>query len=695
MDNSDKNNNSNGQDSNNGNKDKGDKEVNIDLRRYRGPLIWLIIVLVFLLLYSFNADRPGGKTEEITYHELKERITNGSVESIVIAKETYNIKGKFRNDGADIDQPQNFKSKGEKELVGELSELADRHGVSLAFEEPSRLLQVIFAIIPYLLIFFLIYFLFFRQMKGMGGGGVLSFGKSRATRITPDKIKKTFDDVAGINEAKEEVYEIIEFLRDPDKVTSLGGRLPRGVMLIGEPGTGKTLLAKAIAGEANVPFFSISGSDFVEMFVGVGASRVRDLFEQAKENAPCIIFLDEIDAVGRKRGTGYSGGHDEREQTLNAILVEMDGFDSDQNVIVMGATNRPDVLDPALLRPGRFDRRVFVDLPDLKGREEILKVHSRDIILSAEFDLQKIARGTPGFSGAELENVINEAALLAAMKKKKSVEMDDLEEARDKVRWGKEKRSRAMTPEDKKKVAYHEAGHALLNHLLEEVSPLHKVTIIQRGRALGATMQLPEKDEYNMYKRRVLSDLKLLFAGRVAEEFFCDDISSGAANDIERATSLARSMVCEWGMSDEIGLVYYGERSTMPAFGGMPERAGYSQDTARAIDAEVKRIIDTAYVETRDVIKAHKSEMERITDALVKYEVLSGEDVADLIEGMSEDDFENKRKADEEKKAQLTAGNSSETDKDDISAPPESGAAEKQDPSPESDNDSTENESRS
>lgn len=674
--------NSNGKKEDKNNNDNNSKEFVLDLRKYRGPLVWLVILLVFLLIYSFQSDVSGGKTVELTYNQLSKKIESGKIASMVIAKETFNIKGKFRVEGADLEAPTKFTARGEKEIIKDLVMAARENGVEIKFEEPSRFAQVMVGIIPYLLVFLLIYFLFFRQMKGMGGGGVLSFGKSRATRITRDKIKKTFDDVAGVKEAKDEVFEIIEFLREPEKFRALGGRLPRGVLLIGEPGTGKTLLAKAIAGEANVPFYSISGSDFVEMFVGVGASRVRDLFEQAKESAPCIIFLDEIDAVGRKRGTGYNGGHDEREQTLNAILVEMDGFDSEQSVIVMAATNRPDVLDPALLRPGRFDRRVYVDLPDLKGREEILKVHGRDISLAEDIDLTRIARGTPGFSGAELENVMNEGALLAAMKNKKTVENEDLEEARDKVRWGREKRSRGMTPEDKQKVAYHEAGHALLNHILEDVSPLHKVTIIQRGRALGATMQLPEKDEYNMYKKRILSDLKLLFAGRVAEEKFCDDISSGAANDIERATQLARSMVCDWGMSEDMGMVYYGEKSTMPAFGMLSYESHYSEETARAIDAEVKRIIDNAYAETKALIDKHGDEVEKIAQALVDFEVLSGEEVGEIISGMSYEEFSAKRKsvdkANEENGSAGTedAGAAEENQgisKGDMTVPPESG----------------------
>jgi cell division protease FtsH len=524
--------------------------------------------------------------------------------------------------------------------------MCKRRNVKFKFEEPSRVLQAFLGAVPYLLIFALIYFMFFRQLRGMGGGGMLSFGKSRATRITSDKINKTFDDIAGIEEAKQEVYEIIEFLRSPDRFRALGGRLPRGVLLVGSPGTGKTLLAKAIAGEAKVPFFSISGSDFVEMFVGVGASRVRDLFEQAKNSSPCIIFLDEIDAVGRKRGTGFSGGHDEREQTLNAILVEMDGFDTNTDIIVIAATNRPDVLDNALLRPGRFDRRIYVDLPDLKGREEILKVHSRNVKLEDDIDLNKLARGTPGYSGADLENVINEAALLAASKDKNAVDMSDLEEARDKVRWGREKRSRVISDEDKKITAYHEAGHALATLLLDNVSPLHKVTIIPRGRAMGATMQLPEKDEYNHSKKKILSEIKVFLSGHAAEELFTGDITSGASNDIERATALVRAMVCDWGMSDALGLVHYGTRETTFSWDDSNIDRAVSEATAEKIDAEIRRIIDGCYAEIKNILDEKSDIMHNIAQGLIKYEVLDAEDVKRIVDGEGLEFLEGRVRAD-------------------------------------------------
>ncbi|MFW5858014.1 MAG: ATP-dependent zinc metalloprotease FtsH [Planctomycetota bacterium] len=618
-----------------------------DWRRHRGIIIWLVLAILMVFLIAMREQVASGRVEELGYTQFEKALAEGRVETIVVETSTYEIRGEYRDEGRPLsdDAPTRFRTKGDKELLTDLKRSANEHGATLKMEAPSPVVQALLAFIPWVLLFLIIYFLFFRQLRGMGGGGVLSFGKSRATRITRDKIKRTFADVAGVNEAKEEVYEIIEFLRNPERFRALGGRLPRGCLLIGSPGTGKTLLAKAIAGEADVPFYSISGSDFVEMFVGVGASRVRDLFEQAKENAPCIIFLDEIDAVGRKRGTGFSGGHDEREQTLNAILVEMDGFATDQNVIVMAATNRPDVLDPALLRPGRFDRRIYVDLPDQRGREEILKVHGRDVSLAEGIDLQRIARGTPGFSGADLENTINEAALLAAMKNKKAVFMEDLEEARDKVRWGKEKRSRVMTEEDRKTTAWHEAGHAIANALLENVSPLHKVTIIARGPALGATMQLPEKDEYNIGRKRVFSDINLLLAGRAAEDLFCDDITSGAANDLQRATDLIRSAVCEWGMSEALGLVHYGDGHGKKG-AGWPDAGGdepVSEATAERIDAEIRRVMDGCYEETKTLLQAHANELRAVAEALMELEVLDAEEVKEILNGATVETLRERR----------------------------------------------------
>jgi cell division protease FtsH len=465
------------------------------------------------------------------------------------------------------------------------------------------------------------------------GKGAMSFGKSKARLLTMDRNKVTFKDVAGIQEAKEELFEIVDFLRDPKKFQRLGGSIPKGVLMVGSPGTGKTLLARAIAGEADVPFFSISGSDFVEMFVGVGASRVRDMFEQGKKHAPCLIFIDEIDAVGRHRGHGMGGGHDEREQTLNQLLVEMDGFDTQEGVIIIAATNRPDVLDPALLRPGRFDRQVTVSLPDVNGREEILRVHVKKIKLAAGVDLSTIARGTPGFSGAELANLVNESALLAARKGLSAVTLAEMEEARDKVRWGRERRSLAMSDKEKIGTAWHEAGHAYLNMVLPHTHPLHKVTIIPRGPFLGATMFLPDGDKYSTQKKEALANLIVTMGGRIAEGFHSDDISNGASGDIRQATSLARNMVCEWGMSDKLGMVEYGEGSS-PVFlaRDMNKSRNYSEETAMVIDAEIKKFIDDAFNEAERILKENRDTVEKIALALLEYETLDASHLQDIID---------------------------------------------------------------
>ncbi len=502
--------------------------------------------------------------------------------------------------------------------------------------------QILATMIPWLLILGVFLFIFTRQMRASGGsGGIMSFGRSRVKMITPDQAKVTFDLVAGVEEAKEEVQEIIAFLKDPKRFSRLGGRVPRGVLLVGPPGTGKTLLAKAIAGEASVPFFAISGSDFVEMFVGVGASRVRDLFKQARESAPCVIFLDEIDAVGRKRGAGLGGGHDEREQTLNAILVEMDGFETDAGVILIAATNRPDVLDPALLRPGRFDRQIVLDLPDVRGREAILVVHAQKVKLDPKVDLSIVARGTPMFSGAELEALINEAALLATLKNKDHVQQDDLDEARDKVRFGRQKKSRVMVEEDRRITAYHESGHAVVaSALKDQVEPLHKVTIIPRGMALGATMQLPERDKYHHRKKELMAMLTVFYGGRVAEELFCDDISGGAANDIERATDIARAMVCSWGMSDALGPMALGERRGEVFLGDELLRSkNYSEATSEAIDREVRSILDTCHDRAKAILESHRREVEQVTQALLRYETISGDDVRAILAGATADEI--------------------------------------------------------
>ncbi|MGB8356875.1 MAG: ATP-dependent zinc metalloprotease FtsH [Chthoniobacteraceae bacterium] len=499
--------------------------------------------------------------------------------------------------------------------------------------ENNMLSNLAISFLPIALFLLVLYFLFRQQIR-MAGKGAMSFGKSKARMLARDKNKITFKDVAGVEEAKDEVQELVEFLKDPKKFQKLGGRIPKGVLMVGSPGTGKTLLARAIAGEADVPFFSISGSDFVEMFVGVGASRVRDMFEQGKKSAPCIIFIDEIDAVGRHRGHGLGGGHDEREQTLNALLVEMDGFDTQEGVIIIAATNRPDVLDPALLRPGRFDRQVTVSLPDVKGREEILRVHAKKVKLAEGVDLAVIARGTPGFSGAELANLINEAALLAARKGLKGIKNEQLEEARDKVRWGRERRSMAMSEQEKASTAWHEAGHALVNVLLKYTHPLHKVTIIPRGNHfLGATMYLPEGDKYSTQFKEALDNLAVTAAGRIAEKLYSEDVSNGASGDIKQMTRLARVMICEWGMSEKLGMVEYGEHEDHVFLGRDINRPrGYSEATAQEIDREVRKLIDDAYGRAKELVMNNRDKVEAIAKALLEYETLDGAQVRDIME---------------------------------------------------------------
>ncbi|MDF3012885.1 MAG: ftsH, partial [Cellvibrio sp.] len=530
-------------------------------------------------------------------------------------------------------------------------------------EQPSLLNQLLVASFPILIIIAVFWF-FMRQMQGGAGGkgGPMSFGKSKARLLGEDQIKTTFADVAGVDEAKEEVQELVQYLRDPTKFQRLGGQIPRGVLMVGPPGTGKTLLAKAIAGEAKVPFFSISGSDFVEMFVGVGASRVRDMFEQAKKQAPCIIFIDEIDAVGRHRGGGHGGGHDEREQTLNQLLVEMDGFEGNDGVIIIAATNRADVLDKALLRPGRFDRQVYVGLPDIRGREQILKVHMRKVPLEDRVSASVIARGTPGFSGAELANLVNEAALMAARGNKRLVTMEDFEKARDKIMMGAERKSMVMSEKEKENTAYHEAGHAIIGCIVPEHDPVHKVTIIPRGRALGVTQYLPEEDKYSYSKRSLESRLCTLFGGRIAEEMTLgiDGVTTGASNDIERATQLARNMVTKWGLSAKLGPLHYGEEEG--AYPGMATQQ-YSDDTSRNIDEEVRRIIDDCYVRATKILQENRDILEAMKDALMEYETIDAEQVADLMarrkvrppREWNDDDF-NSHLRDKDAKGESSAG---------------------------------------
>lgn len=597
----------------------------------RNWLIWMLILIAVpaVIFFRTKADAKYPMISRAKLVSLVEaevpmegKIYYAPPQSSVLSE----ISGTYFNTNSNTEVPFRAKTKLTPELENQL--------LAKGFEtaEPNTLLMSIFVtVLPFVLIAFLIYFFFIRQIK-MAGKGALSFGKSKARLLSKEKNRTTFKDVAGVEEAKEEVSELVEFLKDPKKFQKLGGRIPKGILMIGAPGTGKTLLAKAIAGEADASFFSISGSDFVEMFVGVGASRVRDMFEQARKNTPCLIFIDEIDAVGRSRGHGLGGGNDEREQTLNALLVEMDGFDTQEGIIIIAATNRPDVLDPALLRPGRFDRQITVNLPDVRGREAILKVHAKNVKIDPTVDLAVIARGTPGYSGAELANLLNEAALLAARTNKKAIGMAELEEARDKVRWGRERRSLAMTDDEKKTTAWHEAGHALVNVLLEHTHPLHKVTIIPRGQALGSTMSLPKQDILNRRKKEMLDMIAMIMAGRIAEEIHSKDISTGASGDIQQATQIARAMVCHYGMSDKLGMVQYGDNNEYVFLGReMIRSKDYSERIAEEIDAEVKRIIDDGYKRANDLIQSHRDRLEMLAQKLLEFETLDGLQVEEIV----------------------------------------------------------------
>jgi len=609
------------------------------MRMSRGVFGWVIFIMISLFLVMMVMQNYTEPTK-LRYDEFVMQIKSNNISSVVIKRDSLTGEMKeVRGQG----QPVQFKVEllperaDDKDLVRELQQ----HGVKIEFDSSSNvLLTLLINYLPLIILLLIVWFFVFRQLRGIGGGpgGMLgNFGRSRHRVSTREHTNVTFNDVAGIDEAKDEVAELIEFLKNPKRFQRLGARIPRGVLLVGEPGCGKTLLAKAIAGEAEVPFFSISGSDFVEMFVGVGASRVRDLFKQAKDNSPCIIFLDEIDAVGRRRGAGFStGGHDEREQTLNAILVEMDGFDTSDQVIVIAATNRADVLDPALIRPGRFDRQVYVSLPDVKGRLEILKVHAKKIKLGPDVDLHRLARGTPMFSGADLAAIINESALLATMANKDYVELADMEEARDKVRWGRAKKSRVIDEKERLATAYHEAGHSLAQCLLPDADPLHKVSIIPRGPYGGASFSLPEKDRTTYGEHYLNSKLRILCAGRVAEELICGDVNSGAAADIRQATELARRMVTEWGMSNRVGFIFYGDDPDHPSrVFELPGAREYSQQTAQLIDEEVQRLIDEAYSDTRKLIEQNRDKLEAIAQALLKYETLDAAEVHALIRGDS------------------------------------------------------------
>lgn len=593
-------------------------------KKNRSPknlIFWVVSLVLLILLWSFFPTGP--KARVFTFSEFMDQVEQKNVQEVTIQENQ--ARGKLKDQTS-------FKTTLPPQYA-DLIKILRENQVNIVVKDTSRSswLAILLNWFPLLLLIFF-WFMFMRQMQA-GGNKAMSFGKSRAKLFSPLQKKITFKDVAGVEEAKVELQEIIEFLKDPRRFQRLGGRIPKGVLLVGAPGTGKTLLARAVAGEANVPFFSISGSDFVEMFVGVGASRVRDLFDQAKKHAPCLIFIDEIDAVGRQRGAGLGGGHDEREQTLNQLLVEMDGFDSNEGLLVIAATNRPDILDTALLRPGRFDRRIVVPMPDVKGREEILNVHMRRVPLAQDVDLKVIARATPGFSGADLANMINEAALLAARKGQNSVTMKDLEEAKDKVLMGVERRSMIISDEDKRNTAFHEAGHALVAALIPEADPIHKVTIIPRGLALGLTQQLPLSDRYTYTKDYLEAQLAVLLAGRVTEEMILGKITTGAANDLEKATEIARKMVCQWGMS-ELGPLSFGERDDLIFLGReLATHKNFSEHTAELIDAEVKKIISRCYQRARDLIEQNRDRLLQIAEALLEKEILSSDEINELING--------------------------------------------------------------
>lgn len=583
--------------------------------------IWFLIFLVFIILYyAVKEGRVASK--EVTLSEFYSKIESGEIKEVRIRGEK--AEGKTA------------KGEGYRTILiqdPDLLKFLRQHGVTVIAEETRKEGWVREAIVAVpMIIFIFFWIIFMRQMLQAPGGKAMTFAKSRAKLFTPSTQKITFNDIAGIDEAKEEVKEIIDFLRAPKKYSSLGARIPKGVLLIGPPGTGKTLLAKAIAGEAKVPFFSISGSEFVEMFVGVGAARVRDLFEQGKKHAPCIIFIDEIDAVGRIRGAGLGGGHDEREQTLNQLLVEMDGMESNEGIIVIAATNRPDVLDPALLRPGRFDRRIFIPRPDVKGREQILKVHTRNVPLGEDVDLTKIARGTPGFSGADLENMVNEAILIAARKNKRKVEQEDFELAKDKILMGIERRSMIISDEEKKLTAYHESGHVLVAKLHPHSDPIHKVTIIPRGMSLGATQQLPLEDKYTYNKDYLLANITVLLGGRAAEELALGTLTTGAGNDLERATEIARKMVCEWGMSERLGPVTFGKKEEHIFLGREIARyAEYSEATAIEIDREIKRIVEGCYSKAKQIVQENMDKLHKLAKTLLEKEVLEGPEIDEVL----------------------------------------------------------------
>ena len=593
----------------------------------RTLVIWGVVVVALVGLYSMMAGgtRASAQAAEVTYSQLLRKVDSGEVKKAIIRGPVVEVTDQSNRTFSTV-TPSN-----QDDLVRRL----EQQGADISVKgSGGNLLTSLFLNMLPILLLIGVWIFFMRQMQG-GARGAMGFGKSKARLLTENKNRVTFEDVAGVDEAKEELQEVVDFLKDPQKFQRLGGKIPKGALLIGPPGTGKTLIARAVAGEAGVPFFTISGSDFVEMFVGVGASRVRDMFEQAKKNAPCIIFIDEIDAVGRHRGAGLGGGNDEREQTLNQLLVEMDGFEASENIILIAATNRPDVLDPALLRPGRFDRQVVVPNPDVSGRERILRVHMKDVPLAPDVNVKTIARGTPGFSGADLANLVNEAALMAARKDRRMVTHRDFEDAKDKVLMGSERKSMAMNEEEKRLTAYHEAGHAIVAMNVKMADPVHKATIVPRGRALGMVMQLPEGDRYSMKYQQMVDRIAIMAGGRVAEEliFGKDNITSGASSDIEQATKLARAMVTRWGFSDVLGTVAYGENQEEVFLGHSVARSqNVSEETARIIDAEVKRLVTSGWDEARKILKRKKGDHEKLAQALLEFETLSGDEIRDLLE---------------------------------------------------------------
>ncbi|MFO7736521.1 MAG: ATP-dependent zinc metalloprotease FtsH [bacterium] len=624
---------------------------------YKSILIWLGLITIVFVLVNISQLTGDSEVRELGNTEFRNLVKEGKIQSLSIKGLDY--EGKLQS-GEDF---RLAGPAGERTL-----EFLAEHDVPTKYKKPddNTFLQTLLASWLPMIILIIFFVFFMRQLRG-GGNKAFSFGKSQHRKISKDENQITFEDVAGVDEAKEDLQEIVEFLKSPDKFTRMGAKIPRGVLLVGAPGTGKTLLAKAVAGEADAPFFSISGSDFVEMFVGVGASRVRNLFEQAKSEAPCIIFMDEIDAVGRQRGAGLGGGHDEREQTLNQLLVELDGFGSDSGVIVMSATNRPDVLDPALLRPGRFDRNINVPMPDINGRKKILEIHARNKKVEKGIDFESIAKGTPGFSGASLENLLNESALVAARKDKDAIGEVDMEEAKDKLLMGKERRSMVLSDDEKRETAFHEAGHTVAGYYAGGEDVFHKVSIIPRGKALGVTQYLPERDKYNHHRGELLSKIRMLMGGRCAEELFLEKITTGAENDIQRATELARNMVTHWGMSERLGPIHYGENQERVFLGReLGKRTQVSEYTSRIIDEEVKKIVEEAYVETKEILVEHATLLKAIVDELMERETLDKSDIVAIFEEFEDENIVDKLKVDnmENSEEDSSSENNADTDED-------------------------------